>query len=90
MWFELRREFEDAMERSFNGQVRRPLISGEYEEENFLGYCHRSGGYCHGATDDSSYRASCPSFSQTVVHLLGTVIKYRSIAFVKRALYKGG
>ncbi len=46
MWFELRREFEDAMERSFNGQVRRPLISGEYEEENFLGYCHRSGGYC--------------------------------------------
>ena len=44
-WFELRREFEDAMERSFNGQMRRPFHSGKYQEEIFLGYCHRSGGY---------------------------------------------
>jgi len=45
-WFELRREFEMAMERASDGQVKRPSLStGGYEEEYFLGYCHQKGGY---------------------------------------------
>jgi hypothetical protein len=39
-------EFEDAMERASDGRVKRPSLSSDgYEEEYFLGYCHRSGGY---------------------------------------------
>ncbi|KAL3757827.1 hypothetical protein ACHAWU_006135 [Discostella pseudostelligera] len=45
-WFELRREFEMAMERASDGQVKRPSLStGGYEEEYFLGYCQGKGGY---------------------------------------------
>jgi len=44
-WFELRREFESALEVASNGQVKPSPRTGTYEDQYFLGYCRRSGGY---------------------------------------------
>lgn len=44
-WFELRREFEDALEAASDGAVRPSPRSGRYQSDHFLGYCNRDGGY---------------------------------------------
>ena len=44
-WFEIRREFEAALEVASNGQVKPVSRTGTYEDEYFLGYCRNSGGY---------------------------------------------
>jgi len=44
-WFELRREFEDALEIASDGQVKPSSRTGAYEDQYFMGYCRKSGGY---------------------------------------------
>lgn len=44
-WFELRREFERALEVASDGLARPSERTGGYEDGYFLGYCRRSGGY---------------------------------------------
>jgi hypothetical protein len=44
-WFEIRKDFELALEVASNGQVKPAPQTGMYENQYFLGYCHRSGGY---------------------------------------------
>jgi len=44
-WFEIRKEFETALEVASNGQVKASPRIGTYEDQYFLGYCKRSGGY---------------------------------------------
>ena len=42
-WFKIRREFEKALE--IASDVKPSSRTGTYEDQYFLGYCHRSGGY---------------------------------------------
>lgn len=44
-WFELRKQFEDALEIASDGQVTPSKRDGAYKDEYFMGYCNRSGGY---------------------------------------------
>ena len=44
-WFELRKQFEDALEIASDGQVAPSKRDGAYNDEYFMGYCNRSGGY---------------------------------------------
>lgn len=44
-WFQLRSEFEAALEVASNGQVKPVARTGGFEDRYFLGYCRRAGGY---------------------------------------------
>ena len=44
-WFELRREFELALETASDGIVKPVPRTGAYENRWFLGYCRNSGDY---------------------------------------------
>jgi hypothetical protein len=44
-WFELRKEFEIALEVASDGKVKPAPRIGTYENQYFMGYCHGSGGY---------------------------------------------
>jgi hypothetical protein len=43
-WFQLRQEFEDALEAASNGQVKPSARNGVYYKEFFLGYCRGENG----------------------------------------------
>ena len=44
-WFELRKEFEDALEIASGGDVKPSPRTGTFEDGYFLGYCKSNGGY---------------------------------------------
>ena len=44
-WFELRKEFESALDVASDGQIKAFERSGSFERQYFLGYCRGSGGY---------------------------------------------
>lgn len=44
-WFNLRMEFESALEIASDGQVKPSSRAGTYQDQYFLGYCRRDGGY---------------------------------------------
>eukprot|EP01083_Nonionella_stella_P242513 845894_1 len=44
-WFQLRKEFEQALEIASDGQVKPSTRDGAYVDGYFLGYCKSSGGY---------------------------------------------
>jgi hypothetical protein len=54
-WFELRKEFELALEVASDAKVKPAPRTGAYEEQYFLGYCRGSGEYIPMKSPDDDF-----------------------------------